>query len=283
MMTKTQRNEIPRYVLLTVGGLFMTYLYNVVDGIFVGQGVGGASGLGQISAVLVLLTHFIRKRGSLRLGRFQSFAPLMGKICKRGVPEAITQLNTPVTAFCYNLVLANLVGDMGVSTFNILSFIYSLANAILSDVAQGLQPLWGNYYGKKNEKGLKALLRDGLVINAVLSVLVYGFLLFAPVIRIFNQEPALVDVASKALPLFAISFIPMALNLIFTAYFYSTKRTLQADAIAVSRGIVVKAACIFLMPALLGEGVIWLAPLAAECITLVLALFLGKKSKLLYM
>ncbi len=141
MMTKTQRNEIPRYVLLTVGGLFMTYLYNVVDGIFVGQGVGVASGLGQISAVLVLLTHFIRKRGSLRLGRFQSFAPLMGKICKRGVPEAITQLNTPVTAFCYNLVLANLVGDMGVSTFNILSFIYSLANAILSDVAQGLQPL----------------------------------------------------------------------------------------------------------------------------------------------
>ena len=48
------------------------------------------------------------------------------------------------------------------------------------------------------------------------------------------------------------------------------------------RGIVIKAACIFLMPALLGEGVIWLAPLAAECTTLALALVLEKKSNLLY-
>lgn len=248
-------------------------------------GAAVASGLGQISAVLVLLTHFIRKRGSLRLGGFHLSAPLMGKICKRGVPEAVSQLNTPVTAFCYNLVLAHLVGDIGVSTFSVLSFIYSLANAILSGVAQGLQPLWGNHYGQKDTGGLKSLLRDGITINAALSVLVYGFLslLAAPVIRIFNQEPALVEAASQALPLFALSFIPMALNLIFTAYFYSTKRTVQADVIAISRGIVVKAACIFLMPALLGEGVIWLAPLAAECITLVLALFLGKKSKLLYM
>lgn len=431
MMTKTQRKEIPRYVFPAVGGLFMTYLYNVVDGIFVGQGVGAAalgavnigvpfitsvvaiaamfpmggatvvairmgrgdekganqafmtsvtltllvsailtvvgmafagpivdlsggaqlsrrmrdmavdylfyysafsipmlmstclstfvrndgspslsflgmavgaasnifldwllifpfqmgvtgaavaSGLGQISAVLVLLTHFSRKRGSLRLGRFRPSALLMGKVCKRGVPEAITQLNTPVTAFCYNLVLARLAGDMGVSTFSVLSFIYSLANAILSGVAQGLQPLWGNHYGKRDAKGLKSLLGDGIVINAALSALVYGslFLLAAPAIRIFNQEPALVDAASKALPLFALSFIPMALNLIFTAYFYSTKRTVQADVIAVSRGIIVKAACIFLMPVLLSGDVIWLAPLAAECITLVLSILLNR-------
>lgn len=104
-------------------------------------GAAIASGLGQIAAVLVLLTHFVRKQGDLQLGGFRPSAPLMGKICKRGVPEAVSQLNTPVTAFCYNLVLAHLVGDMGVSTFSVLSFIYSLANAILSGVAQGLQPL----------------------------------------------------------------------------------------------------------------------------------------------
>ena len=436
-MTNTQRKEIPRYVLPAVGGLFMTYLYNVVDGIFVGQGVGAAalgavnigvpfitsvvavaamfpmggatvvairmgrgdkkganqafmtsvvltllvsailtvvgvifaesivdlsggaqlsremrdmavdylfyysafsipmlmstclstfvrndgspalsflgmavgavanifmdwlfifpfqmgvigaavaSGLGQIAAVLVLLTHFLRKRGSLRLGGFHPSASLMGKICKRGVPEAVSQLNTPVTAFCYNLVLADLVGGMGVSPFSVLSFIYSLANAILSGVAQGLQPLWGNHYGQKDTGGLKSLLRDGIAINTVLAVLVYGvlFLLATPIICIFNQEPALVEAASKALPLFALSFIPMALNLIFTAYFYSTKRTVQADVIAVSRGIVVKAVCIFLMPSMLGEGVIWLAPLAAEGITLVLSILFNRCSQLAY-
>ena len=55
-----------------------------------------------------------------------------------------------VTALCYNLMLARLVGDIGVSTFSVLSFIYSLANAILSGVAQGIQPLWGHCYGKQD-------------------------------------------------------------------------------------------------------------------------------------
>ena len=34
------------YIFSAIGGLFVTYLYNVVDGIFVGQGVGSAA-LGQ--------------------------------------------------------------------------------------------------------------------------------------------------------------------------------------------------------------------------------------------
>lgn len=49
----------------------------------------------------------------------------MRKICKRGVPEAVMQLTTPVTAFCYNLMLAGRVGDIGVSIFSVLSFIFA--------------------------------------------------------------------------------------------------------------------------------------------------------------
>lgn len=49
-------------------------------------------------------------------------------------------------------MLAEMIGDIGISTFSVLSFIYSLANAILSGVAQGLQPLWGNSYGKHDNE-----------------------------------------------------------------------------------------------------------------------------------
>lgn len=58
------------------------------------------------------------------------------------------------------------------------------------------------------------------MINIVLSVLIYDGLCFfdVPVIRIFNREPELIKEATAALPLFALSFVPMALNL-------STQRT----------------------------------------------------------
>ena len=245
-------------------------------------GAAIASGLGQVFSVAVLLSHFVRKRGSLRFQRFPVSGALVGKICKRGVPEAASQLTTPVTALCYNLMLAKLVGDIGVSTFSVLSFIYSLVNAILSGTAQGLQPLWGLCYGERDTDGMNLYFRWGIRINAILSVVIYGLLfLFAePAIRIFNRDPELVQNASAALSLFGLSFIPMALNLIYTAFLYSTKRTLQADAISLSRGVVLKAAAIFCIPVLLGIDIIWLAPFAAELLTLVLALALSRACKL---
>lgn len=245
-------------------------------------GAAIASGLGQVFAVAVLLSHFVRRQGSLRFRRFHLSGALAVKICKRGVPEAASQLTTPVTALCYNLMLARLVGDIGVSTFSVLSFIYSLVNAILSGTAQGLQPLWGLCYGEQDADGMNLYFRWGIRINAILSVVIYVLLfLFAePVIQIFNRDPELVQNASAALSLFGLSFIPMALNLIYTAFLYSTKRTLQADAISLSRGVVLKAAAIFCMPVLFGIDVIWLAPFAAELLTLVLALVLSRDCKL---
>ena len=247
-------------------------------------GAAVASGLGQVLSVLVLLTHFLRGHGQLQLRLFRPGWALVEKICKRGVPEAMSQLTTPVTALCYNLVLSLMVGDLGISTFSVLSFLYSLANAILSGVAQGLQPLWGNGYGKRDTAGLRFCLRRGLAIDLVLAAGIWG-LLFAfdrPVIRIFNQNPALVDAASTALPVFALSFIPMALNLIYTAFLFSTKRTAQADCIALSRGVVVKALAIFALPALFGETAVWAAPLAAEVVTLFLAVGLERRTRLVY-
>lgn len=247
-------------------------------------GVAVASGLGQICSVFVLLTHFLRKKGDLRVKAFKLDFSLVRKISKRGVPEAVTQLTTPVTALCYNLMLASLIGDIGVSTFSVLSFIYSLANAILSGVAQGLQPLWGQCYGRKDTVEMNWYFRSGMVINTILSLVIYGMLFFfdVPLIRIFNQEPELVQTAAAALPLFALSFIPMAYNLIYTSFLFSTKRTGASNVIAVSRGIVLKALAIFLLPQIAGTDAIWIAPFAAEVITLIIAVVLRKTSRLVY-
>lgn len=244
-------------------------------------GAAVASGLGQVLSVLVLLSHFVREKGELRIKRFKIDFALIRKICKRGVPEAVTQFTTPVTALCYNLMLARLIGDIGVSTFSVLSFICSLANAILSGVAQGLQPLWGHCYGRQDTEEMKWYCRSGIKINIILSILIYGGLFFfdVPVIRIFNKEAALVQTATAALPIFSLSFVPMALNLIFTAFLFSTKRTGAANVIAISRGIVVKAFAIFCIPVIFGSNAIWSAPFVAETVTLVLAVILSKRRK----
>ncbi len=247
------------------------------------MGAAVASGLGQVLSFVILISHFIRKKGDLRICRYKHSFTLVKKICNRGVPECFSQLNTPVTAFCYNWVLAGTLGDMGVATFSVLSFIYSLANAILSGVAQGLQPLWGQAFGKNDKEELRSDFLAGMKINLLSSVIIYVILVVfrVPVVRLFNSETELVEMASGALPVFALSFLFMAVNLIFTAYFYSTKQTWKSNIIAVSRGIIVKAAAIFLVPMLLGETWVWASAAVAEAITLiiifVIRMFISKK------
>ena len=232
-------------------------------------GAAMASGLGQIVSCVILLSHFIRKKGDLQIEKFQIDISLMRKICKCGIPEAASQLTTPVTSFCYNTVLASMVGDLGISTFSVLSFLFSLANAILMGVAQGMQPLWGLSYGKNDQKSLRYYFKAAFIINLVASVIIVLLLtIFSEqAIMIFNSEPELIASGSKALPVFAVSFIPMAENLIIAGYFFSVQKTFQANLISMSRGVVLKAIAIFVVPMLFGQSVIWLSPLVAELIT----------------
>lgn len=247
-------------------------------------GAAIASGIGQICSVIILITHFIFKKGDLKIKIIKCDLNLIRKICIRGIPEAITQFSIPVTALCYNIVLSNLMGDIGVSTFSVLSYIYSLANAILSGVAQGLQPLWGQCYGKKDNQELNWYTKSGFIINFILSIIIYSllFIFDNSIINIFNKDSALVNEATKALPLFALSFIPMSLNLIFTSYLFSTKRTLASNVIAISRGVVIKSIAIFCIPLIFETNTIWLAPFFSELITLLLAFIITKTNKIIY-
>lgn len=155
------------------------------------------------------------------------------------------------------------------STFSVLSFLSSPAGAVLSGVAQGLQPLWWQSYGRGDAGALRRLLGRELGINLGAAALMYALLLpfGRGAVALFSQDPVLIQAACQALPLFSLSFLPMALNLVCTAFLFSTKRTARADA-------VVKAACIFALPAWFGPGLVWAAPLAAELLTLLPAVLL---------
>lgn len=212
----TRMKSLFGYIFPALGGLFVTYLYNVVDGIFVGQGVGAAA-LGAVNIGVPFITFVIAIAAMFPMGGATVVAIRMGRGDKGGANHAF------MTAF-------------------------------------------------------------SMTINTILSIAIYGVLFFfdAPVIRIFNKEPELVQTATAALPLFALSFVPMAYNLIYTAFLFSTKRTGMSNVIAISRGIVLKAMAIFLIPLIAGTDAIWIAPFVAEIITLIIAIVLKKTSKLVY-
>lgn len=67
-----------RYIFPAVGGLFATYLYNVVDGIFVGQGVGTAA-LGAVNIGVPFITFVVAVAAMFPMGGATVAAIRMGR------------------------------------------------------------------------------------------------------------------------------------------------------------------------------------------------------------
>ena len=71
----------------------------------------------------------------------------------------------------------------------------------------------------------------------------------------------------------------MAINVMISAYLYSTERSALSTGISLLRSVVLNSAVIFILPALFGDGAIWFSMFAYEMIVLVIATILLKYSE----
>lgn len=89
-----------RYIFPTVGGLFVTYLYNVVDGVFVGRGIGSAT-LGEVNIGVPFITFVVAIAAMFPMGGATVVAIRMGRGDKNGANHAF------MTAFALTDELIN--------------------------------------------------------------------------------------------------------------------------------------------------------------------------------
>lgn len=245
------------------------------------KGAAIATGASQVVALLIVLVHFVRKQGVLRLGMPEFDKKLMWKIIVHGLPECIAQLATPVMTLCMNLVLVSMIGDIGINAFSVISYVASFSLAVFFGSSEGLQPLFGQSYGARDEKELKFYFKSGVWINFIGSVLVTGLVILTgrPICAMFGADAQTLEYVLEVMPLYSWGFIVMAFNVMISSYLYSTERSVQAIIINFLRSIVVSSIVILGLPAILGEGIIWHTFGIYEAIVLVVAFILLKHSE----
>ncbi len=245
------------------------------------KGAAIATGISQSLGLLVILTHFIRKQGNLRFGKLKLEKKLFKEIIVHGLPEGISQLATPVMTFCMNMVLIDMVGDLGVNAFSAISYVTSFSMAVFFGASEGLQPLFGQSYGAKKKENLEFYFKAGLKISflgsAAVTILVILF--GGHICSLFGTNAVTRSYMLKVLPQFAVGFIATAMNVMISSYLYSTERSFLALSISVLRSILVNAAVILILPYIFGERIIWFSLLIYEVIVLVIAAALLKHSE----
>lgn len=247
------------------------------------KGVGGASlasGASQVVSVVILLTHYLKKRGKLRICRFKIQFSLFGKIMLRGLPEMVSQFAAPITTYSMNRVLIGM-SDAHVNAYSVIGYVGSLFASLMYGLSGGMQPLFGQSYGAKDDKSLRYYLKTSLMLGGVGGIVVFflTFLMGRPTCTLFGADASAVSIVVDALPKYCLNFVFATASAILASYLFSTKRTQYAIALNVCRSILFNFVCINFLPLLFGPEFVWYTVAVAEAMCLFIAVLLWRRSE----
>lgn len=242
----------------TVLNIFLDWLF--VFPLHMGlMGAACATGISETVNFLFILSHFVLKKGKLRIRPERFDLELVKKIFFRGTPEMIAQFAGPVMVICYNWVLITSEGEIGVNAFSIIDYVASFTLAVMFGASGGYQPLFGNAYGRKDEGELEVYLKSSLRVVIIGSIACISVIiaLSRPICAMFGPDAVTLDYTVSKMPLYAWGFVPTGINAIISAYFYSTKQSGKAIVINIFRCIVFNALIITMLPKVFGAGIVW--------------------------
>ena len=130
-----------------------------------------------------------------------------------GLSPFIMQATESLISVCFNSSLLKYGGDIAVGSMTILTSVMTFSILPLQGLCQGSQPIISYNFGAKNADRVKKAFRLTLICCLAFSTLLWVCVMSFPevFIKIFNNDPALVEFASSALKIY------MAVNCVFGA------------------------------------------------------------------
>ncbi len=244
-------------------------------------GAAFATGFASLAAVVVLSTHFLRKKGQLTFRKFRPNPALYQKIIIRGMPEMVSQFAGPITTFSMNRMLLTFLGDAAVNAYSVVGYAGSLFASLTFGVSGGLQPLFGQSYGSRDDKSLRFYFRSGVTMSVIGGGLIFlaTFFIGGPVCMLFGADAAAYDIVVDVLPKYCINYLFSANSAVLAAYLFSTKRTQYALTLNACRSLIFNFLCINFLPLIFGSGFIWYTVAVSEALSICIGIALWRFSE----
>ena len=279
MMLKSIGRPITSTVIMS-----LVVLLNIVLSLLfvlqLGWGIMGtsiATGIAFSIAALISGAILLKGRHSVGLlkGRF-SFS-LLWRASYNGSSEGASELSSALSILIINNVIIRLIGAEGVSAFTVMNLTNFIGVLLFLGISDGMIPVMGYLFGAQQMGRLKAFFRFmviGIIVFAILQC--FG----APIIGLFvkDSHSHVAEIAHQGLHIFSYAFLINGFNILVTSFFTSIGNALGSIVIAVLRGVVFIGIGMLILPTFLGERGIWLTLVLSEVLTLVVSIFLARRS-----
>lgn len=218
-------------IIASLGNVLFNYLFLFVFDFGI-QASAMATILGNSFAILVLLWHFLSKRGDLFFIWTFDIKSILNS-ARNGIPASVSELSAGVVMFLYNITLIREMGERGVVIYTVTMYGGIIFFTILISIAQGIQPISSFNYGANQIHRVKAVYWFGLIFSFLVSSALYCFFyffggIFAKVFldskRVFLSDTTLISDIAFVIKIWFIAYFAMGINMVSSIFLQSIQR-----------------------------------------------------------
>ena len=247
----------------------------ILDPIFIfalGRGISGAAlatviaqGVSALWAMGFLLSD--RAILDLKLKNMLLRPAIVGRILALGITGFVMSITNALVQTACNTQLQRFGGDTYVGAMTVINSIREMTFMAAHGLTAGAQPVLGYNYGAGAYSRVKRGIRFVSVSAVLYALAVWAVVMLIPglLTRIFNSEPELVAVCSRAMRIYFCGFFLMAMQLAGQSVFVGLGKSRQAVFFSLLRKAIIVTPLVYLLPTLPAfgvDGVFWSEPIS---------------------
>lgn len=257
----------------------------VLDWVFIiklGWGLFGgalATGIGQFLSFLILIWYFIHSKTTIKYKFEKIKLVFLINIVYIGFPSFTIEFAAAVTNTLLNKTFMEYLGGLGVAAFSIVAYICYIFRMVFSGFGQALQPIASFNYGIKLHDRVKKIFKIAHLYSFVTACLLLFIMIKygSSIVKLFNDDKELIEVASNGLILYSVGIMFLAANFINISYLQAKGDKKISNILSILRSIIFITIAIIILPRIFGETGIWLSFPAADIMTFVASIFFYKR------
>ena len=244
-------------VFNVLGDIFFVFDFGLGLGMF---GAGLATAIGCTITNLIMLTHFVSRKNSLRLNRIFGYVSKSQHVITSGFSSFLADIAIGIIAMLFNRQIMGYFGSDALAVYGVIVQVTCVVQCSTYGVGQAVQPLLSANFGaglwdritKTRNYSLWTVGIFGLFWTICVLCLpnVFVYLFMSPSERVL-------EIAPEIMRIYAISYLALPLNIFATYYFPSLGKSGAAMVVSLGRGIVLSGVLLFLLPAVFGSGALW--------------------------
>lgn len=234
-------------------------------------GAGLATAIGSGISFLVMLTHFISHKNTLRLVKPEQLLKKLREISVTGFSTFFIDVAMGILTVLFNRQIMKCLGANALAIYGPIIQVSTFVQCCAYSIEQAAQPIISTNFGAGKGDRIREALRLILMTAAFFGVFWTALSIACPnlYIRIFmTPTPEILDMAPAIIRTYALSFLLLPFDIFSTYYFQAIMKPQAAFIVSVARGLIISGIFILALPVLAGADFLWLSMPITELLVL---------------